>query len=378
MIKPIAIYLPQFHPIPENDKAWGKGFTEWTNVRNAQPLFEGHYQPHVPHASIGYYNLLDNSIIKKQVEIAKSYGIYGFAFYHYWFNGKRLLEKPIENFLKDKDIDFPFCLIWANEPWSKRWDGSENEIIQPQVHSIEDDEKHMNFLCEHFFSDDRYIRVDNKPVFIVYRTELFEDIKETAKLWRKIAKKRGFKDLHLVRVESFTQNIIPGNINFDAALEFAPSKFINPKSEFNKNFNCYDYSTSVFNALLTTFDYSVYRSVFPSWDNTPRRGKDSIIYINNSLDVFKYYLERMVQYVLTDKHNKNKLLFINAWNEWGEGCHIEPDEKNGFQYLEIIRNSISEFNSSKKYKRYIRIHQFLRHSGFVKFIRFVNRYFNRF
>jgi lipopolysaccharide biosynthesis protein len=375
MIKPIAIYLPQFHPIPENDAAWGEGFTEWTNVKKAKPLFEGHYQPHIPHDSLGYYNLLENSVLEKQVEIAKKYGIYGFAFYHYWFNGKRLLEKPIDNFLKNKEINFPFCLIWANEPWSKRWDGSENEIIQPQIHSIQDDEIHMNFLCENIFSDKRYIKIDTKPIFIVYRTELFDNIKETVKLWRRIAKKYGFRDLHLVRVESFTQNIIPKKIDFDAAMEFAPNKFTSPKSEYNKNLNCYDYSTSVFNALLTTYDYPIYRSVFPSWDNSPRRGKNSIIYINNNLDVFKFYFERIIQYVLADKQNKNNFLFINAWNEWGEGCHIEPDQKNGFQYLEIIKNSISKLNSNKMYKRYIYIHQILQYIGFIKIMQFVNKFF---
>ncbi len=371
MIKPIAIYLPQFHPIPENDKAWGKGFTEWTNVRNAQPLFEGHYQPHVPHASIGYYNLLDNSIIKKQVEIAKSYGIYGFAFYHYWFNGKRLLEKPIENFLKDKDIDFPFCLIWANEPWSKRWDGSENEIIQPQVHSIEDDEKHMNFLCEHFFSDDRYIRVDNKPVFIVYRTELFDDIKETAKLWRKIAKKRGFKDLHLVRVESFTQNVNPNKINFDAALEFVPNWKTNLPSF--SDYKIIDYCSSVFNSILTTYHYSTIRCVFPSWDNTPRKGKDGTVYINNNLHVFKFYLQRMIQFTLSDYSNKEKFLFINAWNEWGEGCHIEPDEKNGYSYLQIIKRCKDESPRNQFYKRYLFMINLLRRSKLILLIDFLRR-----
>ncbi len=171
--KLIAIYLPQFHAIPENDEWWGGGFTDWTNVIKAKPLFKEHYQPHIPHKSIGYYDLRDQNILVYQAALAKEHGIYGFAYYHYWFNGKRLLNVPIDNMLKSGEPDFPFCLIWANENWTKRWDGHDNEVLIKQEYSFEDDRRHIRFLCENVFPDKRYMKINEKPVFVVYRPELF-------------------------------------------------------------------------------------------------------------------------------------------------------------------------------------------------------------
>ena len=273
-IKPIAIYLPQYHPIPENDQAWGAGFTEWNNVKQAQPLFEGHYQPHIPHQNVGYYDLSDPEVLVRQAAMAKEYGIYGFAYYHYWFNGKRLLNTPLDNMLKLGKPDFPFCYIWANENWTKRWDGLDNEIIIKQGYSFEDDRNHIKFLCEHVFSDKRYITIDDKPVFIVYRTELFPDIKKTATIWREEVKKHGFPDIYLIRVERLSTNLNPQQINFDAALEFAPSCYkvddrIHLKLE--KNSTVLDYNETVLNTILEPSKaYKLFKNVFPSWDNTPR------------------------------------------------------------------------------------------------------------
>lgn len=369
MIKPIAIYLPQYHTIPENDAAWGEGFTEWTNVKKAESLFDGHYQPHVPHESVGLYDLSEPEILIRQAAMAEEYGIYGFAYYHYWFNGKRLLETPLDNMLHSGKPDFPFLYIWANENWTKRWDGLEQEIIIKQDYSLEDDKEHLDFLCKNVFSDKRYIRIDEKPVFIVYRTELFPDIKETAKIWREVAKNNGYKDLYLVRVESFVRKINPRTIGFDAAMEFAPDwSCCNPSNKFYP-LNCIDYPTSVFNMILKNYSYPVFRSVFPSWDNTARKNSKGTIFINNDIDIFRYYLQRIVEFT-QQSTNKEKYIFINAWNEWGEGCHIEPDSRMNFKYLEVIKEELANNAVNSDFRNYIRISnivQFLRKFNMIRF-----------
>jgi hypothetical protein len=354
-IKPIAIYLPQFHSIPENDEAWGFGFTDWINVKKAYPLFDGHYQPHIPHESIGYYNLSDPEILTKQASLAKANGIYGFAFYHYWFNGKRLLNIPIDNMLRTGNPDFPFCLIWANENWTKRWDGQDKEIIIKQEYSFNDDQKHIRFLCENIFSDKRYITIDSKPVFIVYRTELFPDIIKTVRLWREEAKLFGFKDLYLIRVESITSDIEPSSIGFDSAMEFGPDwrmvnygiKHTSPDFDITK----FDYTSTVFNTLLKNKKYKYFRCVFPQWDNSSRRKQNAVVFVNSSPFLFKYFLYRSIQITLKNFIKDEQLLFINAWNEWGEGCHIEPDKRFGFQYLHFCNEAINcnYTNSEQEY-----------------------------
>jgi len=368
-IRPIAIYLPQYHTIPENDAAWGEGFTEWTNVKKAEPLFESHYQPHIPHESVGYYDLSEPEVLIRQAAMAKEYGVYGFAFYHYWFNGKCLLETPLDNILKSGNPDFPFLYIWANENWTKRWDGLDKEIIIKQDYSIEDDNEHLDYLCKNVFSDKRYIKIDGKPVFIVYRTELFPDIKETSKIWRKIAKKNGYKGIYLVRVESFVGKINPKTIGFDAAMEFAPDwSCCNLSNKFYP-LNCIDYPTTVFNMILKNYNYPVFRSVFPSWDNTARKNSKGTIFINNDIDVFRYYLQRIVEFT-QQSTNKEKYIFINAWNEWGEGCHIEPDKKTGFDYLDIVKQEIKEDSYNSNYRNYLyfsKIIVFFQKLGIIRF-----------
>lgn len=345
MIKPIAIYLPQFHPIPENDKAWGEGFTEWTNVRKAKPLFEGHYQPHVPHEDVGYYDLRDPEVMVRQAAMAKAYGIYGFAFYHYWFNGKQLLETPLDNMLKSGKPDFPFLYIWANEHWSRRWDGSEHEIIQEQHYSHEDDLNHIRFLCENVFSDKRYITIDEKPVFMVYRTELLPDIKETARIWREEARKFGFKDLYLVRVEHFVSGIDPELIGFDAAMEFGPDvRAFGNYSTFSPSesikFNKVNYNEVIFKTLIKNFNYKVFRCAFPFWDNSARKRIDCYIVNNNQINDFGYFFDKLKDYTIDNFSTNEQFIFINAWNEWAEGCHIEPDKKFGYKLLETIAISL--------------------------------------
>jgi hypothetical protein len=356
-IRAIAIYLPQFHTIPENDMAWGKGFTEWTNVKKAKPLFEGHYQPHIPHEDVGYYDLSNPEIMVRQAAMAKEYGIHGFAFYHYWFNGKRLLETPLDNMLKTGTPDFPFLYIWANEPWSKRWDGSENEIIQHQFYSFEDDLEHIRFLCKNVFSDKRYIKIDNKPVFMVYRTELLPNVNETARIWRNEAKKYGFNDLYLIRVDHVVKDLNPIEIGFDAVLEFAPDWSCVDKSRSRSDYlNNYvnDYFSTILNMILKdNCDYTRFRSVFPSWDNSPRKSYNAIIYTNNNPEIFEYFVYRTAEYTKKYLEENSQFFFINAWNEWGEGCHIEPDQQNGYKYLQSIKNALDDNTSHRHFKEYI-------------------------
>lgn len=342
-VKQIAIYLPQYHIIPENDKAWGKGFTEWINVRKARPLFEGHYQPHVPHESIGYYDLNDPQILIKQAALAAENGINGFAYYHYWFNGKLLLNEPLDNMLRSGKPDFPFCYIWANENWTRRWDGAEDDIIIRQEYSFDDDLKHIQFLCENVFRDPRYVTIDEKPLFLIYRTEIFPDIKKTVKIWREEVKKYGFKDIYLVRVESFVKEIIPDSIGFDGAMEFGPDWTCtnkNPRKINNKLI--FDYPTTVFNMIFKKREHKYFHCVFPGWDNTARKAGslEAYLFDNNSPYFFKLFIEKQLDSTIQKFNNPSEqILFINAWNEWGEGCHIEPDKKNGMEYLNICKNA---------------------------------------
>jgi lipopolysaccharide biosynthesis protein len=357
-IRPIAIYLPQYHTIPENNAAWGEGFTEWTNVKKAVPLFEGHYQPHVPHESIGYYDLRDPEVLVKQAAMASEYGIYGFAFYHYWFNGKQLLNSPIDNLLATGKPDFPFCLIWANENWTKKWDGLDQEIIIKQEYSFIDDKAHMEFLCKNVFVDKRYIRIKNKPVFIVYRTELFPDIQNTAKIWQQTAMDFGFDGLYLIRVERFDIDTIPSLIGFDAAMEFAPvsrSSGINSCKIVNDNY-ILDYDEKVLDSLCQKkTDYKLFRNVFPGWDNYSRRQAGAYLFEKSSPEMFEYYLRQIISYTKSNFPEDEQYFFINAWNEWGEGCHIEPDEKYGFQYLKSCKRAINGSNMNTVYDDYVTV-----------------------
>lgn len=352
-IKPIALYLPQYHEIPENNEWWGQGFTEWTNVRKAQPLYDGHYQPHVPHKDIGYYDLSDIDIMRRQVQMAKKYGIYGFCFYYYHFSdGKRLLEKPLNNWLKEKDIDFPFCFAWANENWTRSWDGGNKEVI---MHQDYDEQNMLNLLKDMLtaFQDNRYIKVDNKPLLLVYRAEIIPQIKELTKKWRKLIKENGFDDLYLISMQNFEQKN-PYDMGFNAAVEFAPQALMKP-FKFNINdglasvsqYNATIFSMNeVLNKMIYRFSVSYPRikCICPSWDNTARRGQKAPRFIYDATPLtFKKFMGLSIKEALSYRNNSafsqvQEFLFINAWNEWGEGAHLEPDEKYGYEWLEIIKN----------------------------------------
>jgi lipopolysaccharide biosynthesis protein len=348
--KPIAIHLPQFHPFQENDEWWGKGFTEWTNVAKAKPLFEGHYQPHLP-ADLGFYDLRLEEARIAQAELAKEYGIYGFCYYHYWFNGKRLLNRPLDDMLSTQTPDFPFMLCWANENWTRRWDGQEQEVLIKQEYSDEDDVKHIRFLIETFFSDPRYIKVDNKPFFLIYRPSLFPDINRTIDTWREEALRMGIGELYLgyVQVYSFKQD--PKELGFDCAIEFHPDFNNAPTQEFgdiikklkhkvkiepspyalNGVFSYKDYVSKM--VSLSKAPQNVYPGITPGWDNSARRKSDARIFIDATPKEYERWLSS-----IKDKYkDEDTFLFINAWNEWAEGNHLEPCQKWGRAYLEATR-----------------------------------------
>ena len=352
-VKLIAFYLPQFHEIPENNKWWGKGFTEWTKVKKAKPLFREHYQPHVP-GELGYYNLLDINVMKRQIEIARLYGIGGFCFYFYWFGGKKLLEQPLLNYLNDKSLNLPFCLCWANENWTRRWDGLDSEVLISQKHAADDDIEFIKYISK-YFKDQRYIRIDGKPLLVVYRPSLLPNSKQTATRWRDWLKNNNLGEIYLAYVQSWNVSDHPHVFGFDAAIEFPPDKSNNYRIYLsNKSLNGNSFH-DVFNwvpnmekiPVLKSPDYKLFRGVCPSWDNTPRRKSSASILVNNTPELF----EEWVGNTIVDTINRftynidERLIFVNAWNEWAEGAYLEPDRKYGYAWLQAIRNALSPFSN---------------------------------
>jgi GT2 family glycosyltransferase len=340
-VKAIAFYLPQFHPIPENDAWWGEGFTEWNNVRSGRPNFPGHYQPHVP-AELGYYDLRETRVLQKQTELAKTYGIFGFCFYYYWFGGKVLLDLPIRRVLESGEPDFPFCICWANENWTRRWDGLENEVLIAQSYSPEDD---INFIrhLEKVLLTPNYIRVRGKPLLLVYRPALLPDARETTERWRNYFRSNGHGELHLVMVRSFHDQTEPRLYGFDAGVQFPPhfpaatiTTLIAGNDQKFKG-TIYDYTDLrglALEQLITASSADkTYPTVMPSWDNTARRGSHAVIWANSSPESYYEWLSAAVDHVKNKEQPDERLIFINAWNEWAEGCHLEPDEKYGHAWL---------------------------------------------
>jgi SAM-dependent methyltransferase len=345
--KLICFYLPQFHVFPENDEWWGKGFTEWTNVVPAQPQFEGHYQPHVS-SELGNYNLLNPAVQRRQAELAKLYGIEGFCFYFYWFAGHRLMEQPIRNFMEDDEIDLPFCLCWANENWSRRWDGLDSDILIAQEHSAEDDLAFIAHIAEYLKSP-RYIRVDGKPLLLVYRPSLLPSARQTVQRWREWCRYNGIGEIYLAYTQSFELED-PAKYGFDAAIEFPPNNSSPPNITdrvvpLHENFTGTVYDWRIFVERSERYvkpNYQLYRSVCPSWDNTARRKNNSTIFKNSSPDLYQKWLKNAINYTVENNPEPDKrLIFVNAWNEWAEGAHLEPDERYGYAWLQATRNALS-------------------------------------
>lgn len=345
-IKTIAFYLPQFHPIPENDEWWGRGFTEWTNVSKAVPDFEGHYQPRLP-GELGFYDLRLVEVQKRQIELAKQYGVSGFCFHYYWFSGgKRLLERPLNQFLENKELDFPFCVCWANENWTRRWDGQEDDVLLAQQYRPEDDIELIKDMAI-LLRDRRYIRIDGRPLIIVYRVNLLPDPKETARVWREYCLSEGLGDPYLVVAQSFDIRD-PEPYGFDAAVEFPPHNIDRKRCTDIEILNpgyqgvVYDYPHVVNTELGFTWPhYKLFKAVMPSWDNSARKPGRGDTFQGSTPALYSQWLEHVAR--ATDIRYENpdeKIVFINAWNEWAEGTYLEPDRKYGYAYLEATRMAL--------------------------------------
>lgn len=347
LAKLIAFYLPQFHPFPENDDWWGTGFTEWTNLSRGNPRFEGHYQPRVPR-DLGFYDLRDLSVMRRQVELALAAGLHGFCFYYYNFNGKRLLHGPVEAFLDTPDIDFPFCIIWANENWSRRWDGSESEILIRQDYRPEDAAGLIDDLARHF-KDPRYIRVGGRPLFFIYRAGIIPHPRETISHWRDLFRERHGEDPLFFLAQTFTDHD-PGRFGLDGALEFPPHKILsevhpsNPKIEFfDHGFAGYVYQyDEVVEASLGVPkpDFPLIKTAFPSWDNDARRQGRGVTVTGSTPRKYQRWLEQLVASARQNPVAGEPFVFINAWNEWAEGAYLEPDIHYGSAYLNATARAV--------------------------------------
>nr|WP_281722826.1 glycoside hydrolase family 99-like domain-containing protein [Nitrosomonas nitrosa] len=349
----IAFFLPQFHPISENDTWWGKGFTEWTNVTKAKPLFEGHYQPHLP-SDLGFYDLRLKETRHEQIRLAKQFGIDGFCYHYYWFSGTRLLHRPLDDMLADKESEMPFCLCWANENWTRKWDAAEQEILIAQKYLPDDNLNFIKSLIP-FFRDPRYIRLNNEPFLIVYRPQHLPDAKKTAKVWRDYCADVGIGNIHLCAA------LTHGNedyekFGFDSGVEFPPhnmkSANINDQIRFHGAFrgNVMQYAAIAQSYLDRTYGGTrVFKTVTPSWDNTARTNDRAVMMLNGTPDNYEYWLSSTIDQVQRSGE-EDQLIFINAWNEWAEGCHLEPDRRFGHQFLQATlnaKNGLRKFTAFK-------------------------------
>jgi glycosyltransferase involved in cell wall biosynthesis len=344
-VRLIAFYLPQFHPIPENDAWWGEGFTEWTNVRKAKSLFDGHAQPRAP-GELGYYDLRDSEPRARQASLAHEYGIDAFAYYHYWFQSKRLLEQPFDAVLESGEPQLPFVLCWANESWSRRWDGSENEVLQPQSYDREDDRNHIRSLLP-ALSDPRALGIDGKPIFMVYQGHVLPDPAATVDIWREEVARAGLPGLQLLCVETgYDAGWDATAVGFDAKVRFQPQFSVlhnapQTKIDEHAGLSVFDYDSAV--PVLDDLPdepYPTYETVFPAWDNTPRRGSDGWVLQGATPDSYEAWLRGAIERA-RQRPPEQRIVFINAWNEWAEGAYLEPDQLNGRAYLEATRRARS-------------------------------------
>lgn len=366
-VKLIAYYLPQFHAIPLNDRNFGRNFTEWTNVTKATPHFIGHHQPQLP-IDVGFYDLSTDKIMYRQIELAKKYGIYAFSFYYYWFGkNKRLLEKPIFNWLENKELDFPFCLCWANENWSTLWDGGNREVIMEQRLT---DTSATDFIEDIivFLKDPRYIKINGAPLLTIYRPTLFtkDQFIAFADELQEEAKKHGFPRLHLLVTNACQQPGVPLNCtewHVDGIAEFPPhglfredlidheTHFIQQNKLTPLNIAKYVSEKMYLNEPLPEGGKR-YKGVFPSWDNTARKAQSNgVVFTHSSPEVYGSWLSGCIEYTQKNLLKEEQFVFINAWNEWAEGTHLEPDRRYGYAYLQktldvIMQHRINEYEKA--------------------------------
>ena len=378
-MKIIAFYLPQFHNIPENDEWWGDGFTEWTNVKGAKPIYRGQQQPKVP-LNKNYYNLLDDNVKIWQDRLEKKYGIYGFCYYHYWFNGKMLLQKPMEQMLKNSCVDIPFCICWANEPWTKAWVAEDRKVLIPQKYGERKEWKeHFEYLVP-FFKDQRYIRIDDKPVIIIYRPKVISCVREMMQYWKELAVESGLNGLITMCA---TNDLYVGDDEryqvFDHIIEWQPhtaKKFgsANKKDgklallkklrrifysklervtgidiykydpialrQLNRN-NFWDYGEVWEKVIkMSPLDPKSIPGAFVRWDNTPRYREKATVIKGETPEKFKTYLKKQI--IHAKNAYQSDMIFMYAWNEWAEGGFLEPDEQNGYAYLRALKDALEE------------------------------------
>lgn len=372
LVKLVALYFPQLHAIPENDEWWGKGFTDWVNVKRAVPQFRGHFQPRVP-LDDRYYDQSQMETLKWQISLAKKYGVHGFCHYHYWFEGKQLLETPTNMMLASKEIDFPFCLAWANETWSRRWDGRDHHILQEQTHRADKPmwERHFNYLFR-AWSDDRSIRIDGKPVFLIYRSHRIDKIDEMFDFWRGLAHQRGLPGLFLIAMKQYEYPMPEVLKHFDGSMHFQPfealyspdypgpvtdnSKLLRPfrllpekiqdllraiRYKFFPALTFYDYEAVWQQMLKVERDGGIptFPGAFVDWDNTARYVNRARIFKGASPERFSYWFKQLVAET-AKRPPPEQLIFLNAWNEWAEGSYLEPDARHGYKYLEAVKDAL--------------------------------------
>lgn len=346
-IRAIAIYLPQFHEIEANSRWWGEGFTEWTNVRSAESYYQGHYQPHIPHSDIGYYDLNDESVLERQAQMAKEHGIEGFCFYYYWFKGERLLEMPTDRLLATGKPDFPFCFCWANENWTRTWDGGDQEVLMSQDYSDDNNEKIIRDLIP-AFRDKRYIRVNGRPLFIVYRPTAIPNFPKVAKLWRKICREEGIGEIYLCGKRSFS-HLENTELGLDASIQFPPLLTRSEDVRRAKDLQCregfqghlHDYrELAALNAFIDEKEGKIFSGICPSWDNTARRKERATSWINSNPENYYRWLKAIIERTRETFNPQERFIFIDAWNEWAEGCHLEPDVKYGYAWLNATREAL--------------------------------------
>ena len=367
--KLIAIFFPQFHAIAENNAWWGEGFTDWDNVRSGTPQYPGHYQPRVP-INADYYDQSQIEVLRRQIDVARAHGAHGFCHYHYWFDGKQLLQTPTNLILENRDIDFPFCLSWANETWSRRWDGHDNKILIAQTHppTRESWKAHYDYLIK-AWTDPRAIKVDGKPVFVIYRPQNIQKIDEMLAFWRELAVQDGLKGLYFI----FQKTHDPGNVrclnSFDAVFQFQPFEAVHSpgydrgsvkhspwfkwvrrlperyqdwlrslRAKWVRELTFHDYETAwrIATEIRPYERFTTFPGAFVDWDNAARYKKRATVFRGASPQLFRYWFAKLVD-SMAQRDLPENLIFLNAWNEWSEGAYLEPDEKYGYQYLDAVK-----------------------------------------
>jgi hypothetical protein len=353
-VRVIAFYLPQFHPTPENDMWWGKGFTDWVNVAKARALFKGHEQPHIP-ADLGFYDLRLPETRAAQAQLASNYGVEGFCYWHYWFAGRRVLERPFDEVLASGEPDFPFCLGWANESWSGVWRGEPDRILIEQTYPGEqDDRAHFSYLLK-AFADSRYITVDGKPLLVIYKPLKLPDAKRRFDFWRELALTAGLKGLYIIGINMLDFKDA-GKLGLDGAIIStlgvveSSNRLINNIKRFSwgtrkrlslggPKVNQYSEAIKHLVPDLSNFSFNAYPTVFPNWDHTPRMGRKGLVLANSTPELFESHVRDAVA-SLAGREDEHKIVFLKSWNEWAEGNYIEPDTQWGHGYLEALSKAI--------------------------------------